>query len=83
MQAILLLVKLDQRGSTMIHMLEHRKLAVKTPYSGTVLIVPFRSARQRRIQVSFRFRGFVKRENQKAAVKYLKAEGFVERAIRE
>lgn len=67
----------------MIEISQDRKLAVKTPYTGTVVILPFRSVGRKRIEVAFNFRGFVKRADQKFAMRYLKAEGFVEKATRE
>lgn len=65
----------------MMKVLEERKLTVTTPYNGTVIIVPYRSGSREKIEVYFEFRKFVKKENRRFVVGYLKAEGFVERAI--
>ncbi len=65
----------------MLEILEDRKLTVKTPYNGTVIIVPYRSGSRDKIEVYFEFRRFVQKEHRKFVVGYLKAEGFVENAI--
>jgi hypothetical protein len=65
----------------MMKILEDRKLAVKTPYNRTVIIVPYRSGSRDKIEVYFDFRTFVRKEHRKFVVGYLKAEGFVEKAI--
>jgi hypothetical protein len=67
----------------MMKILEDRKLTVKTPYNGTVIIVPYRSGSREKVEAYFDFRSFVKKEHRKYIVSYLKEEGFVEKAIRE